>query len=176
MWPGTTQRMLPSMAKYSENSCDQVPNSDRADSSCMVSKTKGASRHMHFISEKQLTKELRRLNLWRQNWSQKALAQGKRMQRWILLKNMPQYCHSNYRKGSGVQRRLCWGVEVQDPDNSILILPKLMDFESYYATKCPRAMLCSGVTREWVDEGRLPKKQTQLEVAKALRCDKRGHT
>ncbi|RRT83139.1 hypothetical protein B296_00018460 [Ensete ventricosum] len=60
MWPGTTQRMLPSMAKYSENSCDQV----------------------------------------------------------------------------------------QDPDNSILILPKLMDFESYYATKCPRAMLCSGVTRE----------------------------
>ncbi|RWV93801.1 hypothetical protein GW17_00043709 [Ensete ventricosum] len=54
---------------------------DRANSSCMVPKTKGASRYMHLISEKHLTEELRRLNWLRRNWDQKALARDKRTQR-----------------------------------------------------------------------------------------------
>ncbi|RWW76651.1 hypothetical protein BHE74_00015248 [Ensete ventricosum] len=33
-----------------------------------------------------------------------------------------------------------------------------------------------GVTREWVDEGQLPKERTQSEVAEALRCVDKGHT
>ncbi|RZR88547.1 hypothetical protein BHM03_00016154 [Ensete ventricosum] len=36
-------------------------------------------------------------------------------------------------------------------------------------------MLRPGVTREWVDEGELPKEQTQSKVAEALRCVGRGH-
>ncbi|RWW38021.1 hypothetical protein BHE74_00056780 [Ensete ventricosum] len=31
-------------------------------------------------------------------------------------------------------------------------------------------MLRPSVTREWVDEGELPKEQTQSDVAEALRC------
>ncbi|RRT43457.1 hypothetical protein B296_00054696 [Ensete ventricosum] len=52
------------------------------DSSCMVPKTKGASRHMHLISEKHLIEELRRLNLRRRNWGQKVLARGNRTRRY----------------------------------------------------------------------------------------------
>ncbi|RWW51863.1 hypothetical protein BHE74_00041753 [Ensete ventricosum] len=51
------------------------------DSSCMVPKTKGASRHMHLISKKHLTEELRRLNLRRRSWGQKVLARGNRTRR-----------------------------------------------------------------------------------------------
>ncbi|RZR96875.1 hypothetical protein BHM03_00025993 [Ensete ventricosum] len=40
----------------------------------------------------------------------------------------------------------------------------------------PRAILHSGVTREWVGKGELPKERTQSEVAEALRCAGRGHT
>ena len=40
-----------------------VLHSNGVDSSCMVSKTKGASGHMHLISEKHLMEELRQLNL-----------------------------------------------------------------------------------------------------------------
>ncbi|RRT65796.1 hypothetical protein B296_00040799 [Ensete ventricosum] len=36
-----------------------APHSDGADSSCMMPKSKGASRHMHLISVKQLTEGLR---------------------------------------------------------------------------------------------------------------------
>ncbi|RWW84333.1 hypothetical protein BHE74_00007066 [Ensete ventricosum] len=47
--------------------CDHVvlwfPHSDRVDSSCMEPKTKGASRGIHLISEKHLTKELRQTQL-----------------------------------------------------------------------------------------------------------------
>ncbi|RRT70671.1 hypothetical protein B296_00012348 [Ensete ventricosum] len=39
------------------------PHSDRVDSSCMEPKTKGASRGIHLISEKHLTKELRQTQL-----------------------------------------------------------------------------------------------------------------
>ncbi|RRT35345.1 hypothetical protein B296_00050296 [Ensete ventricosum] len=39
--------------------CSMVLHSDRVDSFCMVLKTKGASRHMHLISEMHLTEELR---------------------------------------------------------------------------------------------------------------------
>ncbi|RWW34709.1 hypothetical protein GW17_00000515 [Ensete ventricosum] len=53
------------------------------DSSCMVPKTKGASRHMHLISEKHLIEELRRLNLRRRNWGQKVLARGNRTRRGV---------------------------------------------------------------------------------------------
>ncbi|RRT35338.1 hypothetical protein B296_00058420 [Ensete ventricosum] len=67
----------------------RVLHSDGVDSFCMVLKTKGASRHMHLISEKHLTEGLRRLNLRRQSWDQKALAWGKRMYWRVLLKNMP---------------------------------------------------------------------------------------
>ena len=85
-----------------------VLHSDGADSSCMVPKTKGASGHMHLISEKHLMEELRRLNLWRRSWVQKSLARGKRTQRRVLLKNLPQCCHSSCHEGSGAQRSLCW--------------------------------------------------------------------
>ncbi|RZS09260.1 hypothetical protein BHM03_00040321 [Ensete ventricosum] len=62
----------------------------------------------------------------------KGLARDKRTQRRVLLKNMPQYCHSSCHKGSGTQRRLCWwGIEAQDPDNGAPILVKYGDFESY---------------------------------------------
>ncbi|RWW65168.1 hypothetical protein BHE74_00027540 [Ensete ventricosum] len=48
------------------NTITPQSSTDRAsDSSCMVLKTKRASRHMHLISEKYLTEELRRLNLRR---------------------------------------------------------------------------------------------------------------
>ncbi|RZS27962.1 hypothetical protein BHM03_00061506 [Ensete ventricosum] len=48
------------------NTITPQSSTDRAsDSSCMVLKTKRASRHMHLISEKHLTEELRRLNLRR---------------------------------------------------------------------------------------------------------------
>ena len=70
-----------------------VLHSDGVDSSCMVPKTKGASGHMHLISEEHLMEELRRLNLRRRSWVQKALAQC---------------CHSSCHEGSSAQRRLCW--------------------------------------------------------------------
>ncbi|RZS12099.1 hypothetical protein BHM03_00043494 [Ensete ventricosum] len=76
----------------------------RTNSSYMVLKTKGASRHMHLISEKHLTEELRRLNLRRQSWGQKTLARGKRMQRRILLKNMPQCCYLSCHEESNAGR------------------------------------------------------------------------
>ncbi|RWV97065.1 hypothetical protein GW17_00040173, partial [Ensete ventricosum] len=47
-----------------------------------------------------------------------------------------------------------------------------MDFESYYATDYSRAMLYPGVTRDWVDEGRLLKERIQLETIEALRDTK----
>lgn len=72
-----------------------VLHSDGADSSCMVPKTEGASRHMHLISKKHLMEELRRLNLRRRSWVQEALARGKRTRKQVLLKNMPQCCHSS---------------------------------------------------------------------------------
>ena len=50
--------------------------SDGADSSCMVLKTKGASRHMHLNSKKHLMEELRRLNLRRRSWVQKGFSTG----------------------------------------------------------------------------------------------------
>ncbi|RZR95662.1 hypothetical protein BHM03_00024548 [Ensete ventricosum] len=68
----------------------------------MVPKTKGASRHMHLISEKHLMEELRRPNWLRRCWDHKALAQGKRTQRWVLLKNMLQCYHSSYHEESGL--------------------------------------------------------------------------
>ncbi|RZS26736.1 hypothetical protein BHM03_00060119, partial [Ensete ventricosum] len=68
-----------------------VLHSDGADSSCMVPKTKGASRHMHLISEKHLIEELRRLNLRRRNWGQKVLARGNRTRRRAM--NSRSECH-----------------------------------------------------------------------------------
>ncbi|THU43965.1 hypothetical protein C4D60_Mb02t02410 [Musa balbisiana] len=56
------------------------PHSDGASSFYMVPMTRGASRHMQLTSKKHLTKELRRLNLQRRSWVQKALARGKRTQ------------------------------------------------------------------------------------------------
>ncbi|RZS04061.1 hypothetical protein BHM03_00034333 [Ensete ventricosum] len=61
----------------------------------MVPKTKRASRHIHLVSNMHLTEELRRFNLRRRSWDPKALARGKRTQRRVLLKNMPQCCHSD---------------------------------------------------------------------------------
>ncbi|RRT65525.1 hypothetical protein B296_00014671 [Ensete ventricosum] len=78
-------------------------HSDRANSSCMMPKTKGASRYMHLISEKHLTEELRRLNWLRRSWDQKALARGKRTQRRVLLKNIPLCCHSSGDEESDAQ-------------------------------------------------------------------------
>ncbi|RZR83350.1 hypothetical protein BHM03_00009942 [Ensete ventricosum] len=69
-----------------------------------VLETKGASRHMHLISEKHLTEELKRLNLRRRSWGQKALARGKRTRRRLLLKNMPQCWHSSCHEESGMIR------------------------------------------------------------------------
>ena len=42
----------------------------------MVPKTKGASGHLHLISEEHLMEELRRLNLRRRSWVQKGLGTG----------------------------------------------------------------------------------------------------
>ncbi|RWW47403.1 hypothetical protein BHE74_00046626 [Ensete ventricosum] len=72
----------------------------------MVPKTKGASRHMHLISEKHLMEELRRPNWLRRCWDHKALAQGKRTQRWVLLKNMLQCYHSSYHEESVKENRI----------------------------------------------------------------------
>ncbi|RWW89726.1 hypothetical protein BHE74_00001243 [Ensete ventricosum] len=109
-----------------------VLHSDGIDSSCMLPKTKGASTYMHLIYEKHLTEKLRRLNWLRRSWDQKALAQGKRIQKWVLLKNMPLCCHSSCHVESGTQWRLClWGIEAQDPDNGAPISVKLVDFESF---------------------------------------------
>ncbi|RWW09004.1 hypothetical protein BHE74_00008304 [Ensete ventricosum] len=51
---------------------------NRVDLFYIVPKTKGASRHIHLISEKHLTEELRLLNLRRRSWDPKALAWDKR--------------------------------------------------------------------------------------------------
>ncbi|RWW12322.1 hypothetical protein BHE74_00025730 [Ensete ventricosum] len=67
----------------------------------MVPKTKRASRHIHLVSNMHLTEELRRFNLRRRSWDPKALARGKRTQRRVLLKNMPQCCHSDCHEESG---------------------------------------------------------------------------
>ncbi|THU64569.1 hypothetical protein C4D60_Mb01t27840 [Musa balbisiana] len=40
----------------------------------------------------------------------------------------------------------------------------------------PRVVLRLGVTREWVDEGRLPNERIQSKVEEALRCVGKGHT
>ncbi|RWW69197.1 hypothetical protein BHE74_00023231 [Ensete ventricosum] len=69
-----------------------------------VLETKGASRHMHLISEKHLTEKLMRLNLRRRSWGQKALARGKRTRRRLLLKNMPQCWHSSCHEESAMLR------------------------------------------------------------------------
>ncbi|THU54032.1 hypothetical protein C4D60_Mb10t20730 [Musa balbisiana] len=125
--------------------------SDGADSYCMVPKTKGASRHMHLISEKHLMEELRRLNLRRRSWVQKALVWGKRTRRRVLLKNMPQCCHSSYH-----ERERC---------TTEIVL--VMDY--------PRAVLRLSVTRERVDEGRLPKERTKSKLEETLQCGGRDH-
>ncbi|RRT35495.1 hypothetical protein B296_00047906 [Ensete ventricosum] len=46
------------------------------DSSCMVPKTKGASRHMHLILEKHLMEELRRLHLRKAKLGSEGLSTG----------------------------------------------------------------------------------------------------
>ncbi|RWW54496.1 hypothetical protein BHE74_00038965 [Ensete ventricosum] len=51
-----------------------------------------------------------------------------------------------------------------------------MDFESCQVTNCPRAVLCLGVTRERVDEGRLPKEANIIESGKGpAMCWQRPH-
>ncbi|THU54532.1 hypothetical protein C4D60_Mb10t26090 [Musa balbisiana] len=105
--------------------------SEGADSYCMVPKTKGASRHMHLISKKHLMEELRQLSLRRQSWVQKALARDKRTRRQVLLKNMPQYCHSScHERERCTVEIVLVGVEAQDPDNGALIAAKSVDFRS----------------------------------------------
>ncbi|RRT57591.1 hypothetical protein B296_00026519 [Ensete ventricosum] len=90
---------------------------------------------------------------------------------------MPQCCHSSCHEENGAQQRLCWcGIEAQDLDNDAPTSAKSVDFESYWATGCPKAMLHPGVTQEWVGKGELPKQRTQSEVAEALRCAGRSHT
>ncbi|THU72904.1 hypothetical protein C4D60_Mb04t17140 [Musa balbisiana] len=71
---------------------------------------KGTSGHMHLISEKHLMEELRRLNLRRRSWVQKALARGKRTRR---------RCAAEI---------VLVGAEAQDPDNSAPISAKSVDF------------------------------------------------
>ncbi|THU47740.1 hypothetical protein C4D60_Mb09t18810 [Musa balbisiana] len=106
--------------------------SDGADSYCMVPKTKGASGHMHLISKKHLMEELRRLSLRRRSWVQKALARGKRTRRRVLLKNMPQCCHSSCHERERCAAEIVLvGAEAQDLDNGALIAAKSVDFESY---------------------------------------------
>ncbi|RRT68312.1 hypothetical protein B296_00033728 [Ensete ventricosum] len=78
-----------------------VFHSDGVDSSSMVPKTKGASRHMHFILEKHLIKGLSAAIL-------------------VVMK-----------KAVRSKDSADGGIKAQDPDNGAPISAKSVDFESY---------------------------------------------
>ncbi|RWW74683.1 hypothetical protein BHE74_00017377 [Ensete ventricosum] len=81
---------------------------------------KGASRHIYLISEKHLIKGLRRLNLQKRSWDQKALVRDKRTQRRVLLKNMLQCCHSSCYEESATGELDYFSayIRLREPDKS----------------------------------------------------------
>ncbi|RRT60754.1 hypothetical protein B296_00033859 [Ensete ventricosum] len=85
-----------------------VLHSDGANLSCMVPKTKGASRHMHLISEMHLTEELRG-------------GYSRRICHSVIIRVVMKKAVCN---GDCAGE----GTEVQDPDNSAPISMKSRDF------------------------------------------------